>query len=418
MASSSDWHALLPGLELERAAPSPPRGLVVTIDQMIDRLAEAGLLDVARRSAQQDRPLTLVVNDTHRPTDTASFISAVFTLLDGDISISEKLRCRMLVASGTHADSSDERVRHESAVSGAFADRFEQIRWNNADDATEQTAIGDYRFHHWMGEGGLYVACGSTEPHYFAGVTGAHKTLTVGVMARESIEANHAHAMDPCATGLRLSGNPVHEGIVAALSALGATGAELLCLNQLVVDGVATAAWAGSPLDALEAALPTVRDVFAHRIEQAADVIVASVAAPLDRDLYQADKGIKNTEAALRDGGILLVEAACPRGVGIAHFLDLLRSAPDYDEAMRQVSERGYQLGDHKAVRLRALTDRRRVRLGVLSPNLDSSMEALLGARIFSDAAAAAAWILAAVGESRARGVWATDAGNITLEVA
>lgn len=418
MTSSSDWHALLPGLELECAAPSPPPGSVVSVDQMIAQLAGAGFLDAARRSVEQDRPLTLVVNDTHRPTDTASFIRAIFTLLDADTSVSEKLRCRMLVASGTHAAGSDERTRHENTVTGAFAGRFEQIGWNDADDVSEQIAIGDYRFHRWMGERGLYVACGSTEPHYFAGVTGAHKTLTVGVMARGSIETNHANAMDPRATGLRLSGNPVHEGIVAALDALAATGAELLCLNQLVVGGVAAAAWAGAPLDALEAALPTVRDVFAYRVEQAADVIVASVGAPLDRDLYQADKGIKNTEAALRDGGVLLVEAACHRGVGISHFLDLLRSAPTYNEAMRQVSERGYHLGDHKAVRLRALTDRRRVRLGILSSNLDPSMEAFLGARIFSDAAAAAAWILAAVGESDASGIWATDAGNITLEVA
>ena len=44
-------------------------------------------------------------------------------------------------------------------------------------------------------------------------------------------------------------------------------------------------------------------------------VQVAEVEAPLDRDLYQADKGLKNTEFVIRDGGVILLDAGCNSGV-------------------------------------------------------------------------------------------------------
>ncbi len=428
MASPHDWNASLADFDLEAVSPTPPTSaVVVTPVAMAELLERAGLVAAFERHAGTAVPITLVVNDAHRPTDSHSFLTAVFSLLDAKLPSKAGLRFRLLVASGTHVDDASERKRHEARVlgtdtgtgAGTLADRFESVAWNDADDAQQQTTIGDYLFHEWMGQGGLYIACGSTEPHYFAGVTGAHKTLTVGVMARASIQANHAHAMDTRAGGLVLDGNPVHEGIVAAVTALVHSGAELWCLNQLVVDGEAAAAWAGAPLDALAAALPTVREVFAHSISAPADVIIATVHAPLDRDLYQADKGIKNTEAALADGGILLVDAACTNGVGIGHFLDLLRAAQDYESARAIVRQRGYRLGDHKAVRLRALTDRRRIRLAILSPNLDASLEQVLGARIFADIDTASRWIRQEAGDPGAtRAVWVKDAGNITLESA
>jgi len=418
MGSAYDWNRLLADFELETASTTAPPGGVVDVEQMAARLSDAGLLEAVERHASGTVPITLVVNDAHRPTDSQSFLKAVFSVLDAAPSKCRGLRYRLLVASGTHADDAEQRREHETRTLGLLRERFSEVAWNDADDVNDQTQIGEYRFHRWMGERGLYVACGSTEPHYFAGVTGAHKTLSVGVMSRESIQTNHAHAMDSRACGLKLAGNPVHAGIVRAVTALERSGAELLCLNQLVVDGKAAAVWAGSPISALEAALPTVRSVFAYRLAGPADVIIASVHAPLDRDLYQADKGIKNTEAGLRDGGILLVDAACERGVGISHFLDLLRSADSHDAALRIVAERGYRLGDHKAVRLRALTDGRRVRLGLLSSNLDMSLEGLLGARIFADARAAASWIQGEADAATARAVWVTDAGNITLEAA
>ena len=265
------------------------------------------------------------------------------------------------------------------------------------------------------------------EPHYFAGVTGAHKTLTVGVMSHDAITRNHAGAMQEAASGLRLDGNPVHEGIVEVLRAIEQAGARMLVVNQLVVGGRVSAVTAGHPLEALEAGLPAVRAAFSRRIDSQVDVLIARVEAPLDRDVYQADKGIKNTEVAVRDGGVLVVEAECPHGVGIDHFVETLRAAATHGAALQLVGERGYRLGDHKAVRLRALTDRRRVRCGLVSPNVDPELGPVLGMNVMASREQAASWVREQVAEpagrrdeaqKEVRVLEVCDAGNLTLEVA
>ena len=59
----------------------------------------------------------------------------------------------------------------------------EEIRWHDAYNDACHVRVGGHEVHEWMAQPGLFLACGSMEPHYFAGVTGAHKTLSVGVMS-------------------------------------------------------------------------------------------------------------------------------------------------------------------------------------------------------------------------------------------
>ena len=187
----------------------------------------------------------------------------------------------------------------------------------------------------------------------------------------------------------------------------------------MIAGGRVIGLFAGHPLEALSQALPLVRATFGHHVSAPFDCVVACVAPPLDRDLYQADKGIKNTEVGVRDGGVLVLDAACPRGVGIDHFVTLLKSAPTFTDAMLIVSGRGYRLGDHKAVKLRALRDNRGVRLAVVSPHLDAGLAKVLGMEIFPTRAAAAAWARSSLGAAAAtkpRALVVEDAGNLTLE--
>ena len=137
--------------------------------------------------------------------------------------------------------------------------------------------------------------------------------------------------------------------------------------------------------------------------------ILLFLEGPLARSLYQADKALKNNHLAVRDGGCIVLEAACPDGVGQDAFLDLLKEARSFAEALARVAARGYRLGDHKAVKLRHLTDTRRVELAFVSPGLDAETCALLGGRKAPSVAEATA------GRS-GRGVVVDDAGNaVTL---
>jgi nickel-dependent lactate racemase len=379
-------------------------------------LEAAGVIAFVRAAGQSGKPLTLVVNDAHRFTATRPFLDALFATTARSVLPSAHPLFRLLVAAGTHRSGSAERREHEERVLGPWRSRFVEVAWHDGND-TSAVPVGGYEFHPWLAQSGHYLACGSVEPHYFAGLTGAHKTLTVGVMSRASVEANHAHAMKKEANGLCLDGNPVHEEVVAALAALDRSGARLFALNHVLVGGNVVAATAGPPLQALEPLLATVRSAFGHDVAQPADLVVASIEPPLDRDLYQADKGIKNTESGVRNGGVLIAEAACSHGVGIDHFVELLREAPTHAKALELVSRRGYRLGDHKAVRLRALSDTRGVRIGLVSRGIDPGLSSILGISIWDSRERAAIWARELLPDV-VNGLAVEDAGNMTLRAA
>lgn len=412
------WHKLLPSCSLTGIAPKSPAPLPDPQAAIAKALEEAGFVEFARNAASEGRSVTLVVNDNHRFTDTHTFLCAVLQLLDRFVSTERRPPLRMLVAAGSHVAGAEERAAHEGPMLGPHRNRIAELVWHDARSETELLAVGQTTLHRWMAEGGFYLACGSMEPHYFAGVTGGHKTLTVGVMSLESLTANHENAMSSCARPLRLDGNPVHLGVVDALADLEDSGARLLVVNEVLVDGRIVAVTAGHPLEALHQGLDTVRACFSATVEEPVDLVVARMVPPLDRDFYQAEKGIKNTEFAVREEGVMVLEAECRHGVGIDHFVSLLREATTHEAAVAAVEARGYRLGDHKAVRLRALTDARGVNVALVSKGVPASLGDVLGVRIFPDREAAAAWAAELLGGAPTRGLLVEDAGNVAIDVA
>ena len=260
---------------------------------------------------------------------------------------------RVLVACGTHRFGADARAAFERDVLTGLP--VSAAAWHEA-TAADLVDLGAFRGHPWLAEAGPLLAVGSVEPHYFAGFTGAHKTLTIGVASRADVEQNHAGAMSPEAQPARLEGNPVYDGIaemVRAVTASRPTGV----VNVVQAGADVLAAFGGEPLASLQAAARLAERCFVRRLDAPADVLILEETGPLARTFYQADKCLKNAEQAVRDGGTLILAASCADGIGQDHFVALLREAPTWADARRVVESRGYRLGDHKAVRLRALTD-------------------------------------------------------------
>ncbi len=363
-------------------------------------LAEAG----GPPESAPEAPLLVVVNDPDRATDSATALRAIRSGA-GDRPI------RVLVATGSHRWSHDVQEEHEAPLREAVGDPCE-FRWHDAYDrahvelrGADGTAVHIDR---WLSEAADVIAVGSVEPHWFAGLTGAHKTLTVGVMAIESISANHVHALDAGSRPLRLAGNPVHEGLERVVRALEETRT-ILALQQVV------GRWlAGRPLACLAAAAPTAEARWLARVPRAFDFLVAVVAPPLSRTLYQAEKGVKNTENAVRDGGAIVLDAACEDGVGPSRFLDLLGRAPDSTSALDLLAREGYHLGDHKAVRLRMLHDRG-VRLALVSSTFPEEAAHVAGFHVFRTREEAGRALRGAFGGS-SLGAIVQDAGHMVVE--
>ena len=307
----------------------------------------------------------------------------------------------VLVATGTHTGSV---AQHRDRLGGIPLDL------HDADDADAHVAINDShpaRIDRRVADADLVVAFGSVEPHYFGGWTGAHKTATVGVLDRESITRNHAHAVKAEARPCALEGNPVFDDLAQILTALEGDR-RVLAVNH-VIDasgaplGLGVGTWRGS----LERCLDVARQRFVRQVEHPVDVLVASVEGVLARTLYQADKGLKNNEAVVKDGGDLILCAKLGGGVGPDRFLQFLADGPGDD----------YVLGDHKAIRWRAL-EARGVRIRIASPDLDPAAVAGAGLELHPSLKAALDAIRADDRGARGVGLVVQDAGYVVTEVA
>lgn len=355
--------------------------------------------------------LTVLVNDPQRHTDTAAVLACLREHFD-------PRRTRILVATGTHTFGDKARRQFEQRITGGRA--YADFAWHDC-RSTKLVPIGAGRApawhgHSWLvGDGGI-LAIGSVEPHYFAGFTGAHKTCTIGCASYADIEKNHSDAMDPLCQPCKLVRNPIHEGVAAMVLALEAIS-PVAAVDLVQAQDRVLGAFGGTPLEALSEAAVVARQAFTRSWPQRADAVALDVTGALGVSFYQADKGIKNNEWAVRDGGTIILKAPCPDGIGQDHFVALLRQASTYDQAIEIVNARGYRLGDHKAVRLRYLTDAkyRGVRVFVVSDGLSQEHTTVLG---FGKAASVED-ALAQAGMNRGKCDLCEipDAGNVVMTV-
>jgi lactate racemase len=170
------------------------------------------------------------------------------------------------------------------------------------------------------------IVTGFVEPHFFAGFSGGPKAVCPGLAALDTVTAAHSPARiaDPQATWLVRHGNPVHDFIRAATA---------LAPPSLAVDVTIDA---GRRLTSVVAApLPVGHDEACVFVERTAvrrlghrfDVVLGTNGGhPLDRNLYQAVKGMAAAERVVRAGGVIVLAAPCRDGVPGGSAFDRLLS--------------------------------------------------------------------------------------------
>lgn len=347
-------------------------------------LRQAAIFEQLARSAGDGRPPLLVINDPARGTPTRTILYVISTGFGAP-----RVPVDVLVATGTHKFSASTRSEFERAIFDdlpAFAPRC--IIWHDA-DAADLRPCGPFRLHPMLLDAHRVLAIGSVEPHYFAGLTGAHKTLTIGCLGRADIENNHAGALADAAEPFELAGNPVFDGIVRMIDALQAARRPhppAVAINVVHAGESIVAASAGAPFDSLDQLAPAARRLFLHEIDAPVDVLHLRVPPPLGRSLYQADKAIKNNQSAVRDGGLIVLEAGCEDGVGPDWFLDGLTCSRALPASEASLASLNYRLGDHKVILLRRLTSpARAVRVVLVTDGLNAALGDKMGLQIDRD---------------------------------
>lgn len=341
----------------------PEDSVVVTPAVVPALVDEAGAVVDALRSPVSGPPLRSVVRpgcsvavvfpDLTRPMPNTTVLPPLLAELAA-------LGCgpdnvELLCSTGTHRQATHAEME---ALVGPSIMREYRIHDHVATDESEHVRVGavdgtDVLLDRRYVEADVRIVTGFVEPHFFAGFSGGPKAVAPGLAALSTTLEAHSptRIADAAATWLRIDDNPVAQFIRAAVA---------LDPPEFSVDVTIdrqrrlTAVFAGALPSSHEAACRYVEETAVRRVEGRFDVVVSTNGGfPLDRNLYQATKGMAAAERVVADGGTVVMAAELLDGypdegrfadmvLGAAGWRDLVAAdvAPELDRWAVQVMGR------------------------------------------------------------------------------
>lgn len=175
----------------------------------------------------------------------------------------------------------------------------------------------------------LKIVTGLIEPHLMAGYSGGRKAICPGLASIETMKVMHGPELmehPKSAVGI-LDGNPFHmEATEIALMAGVDFNLNVAIDKQRQITGV----FAGDMVESHLAGAQFVEKHAKVTIPDPVDaVVVSSAGYPLDTTFYQAIKGLLTAVEIVKQGGSILLVAACNEGIGSKPFTDLLFKTDD-----------------------------------------------------------------------------------------
>ncbi len=205
----------------------------------------------------------------------------------------------------------------------------------------------------------LRIVVGNIEPHQFQGFSGGYKTAAIGLAGKDTVNHNHAMMTDPNAAPLRFDDNPPRQDIEEMGRMIGVHFA----LNAVVDESKQIiAVLAGEPGEVMRQGIPLVRKIYQVQVLAPFDLIIASPGGhPKDINLYQAQKALAHAARVTKDGGTVIVVAACLEGTGSKSCEQWMEGMPSHAAVMERFQHEGFRVGPHKALQIARDASRVRV---------------------------------------------------------
>ena len=343
-----------------------------------------GLKELARGK----RSAAISVCDITRPAPNKTVLPHVIRALQaGGIATSE---ITILIATGLHREATAEELEE---IVGEDILKQHPVHSHRAKEIDEQVFLGetatgtqafvDARFV----EADLRITLGFIEPHLMAGFSGGRKLISIGLAGERTIKRLHSplYMRDPKATEGSFPDNPLHRELLE----IAAMAGHHFMVDVALTDKRAIAAvFAGEPVSAHAQGVEFVRQSTLASIDQPADaVITTSGGYPLDLTFYQAVKGLTAAAHIVRDGGEILLAAACNEGLGGPEFSQLVRESDDSSALLDALSQRSVRVDQWQAEKLAMVAQR--AKLSFCVPGLSASDRSNLWGPSHTDAQAA-----------------------------
>ena len=286
---------------------------------------------------QPQEKVVILVDDHTRATPAAQILPPLLDELraggvqDEDVTI--------LITHGTHRLSTDEEVRHK--VGEDVYGRFRIVQHQCADEQSQvYLGLTSRGTPVWVNrlvvEADHCLGIGHIGPSPYAGYSGGSKLIVPGVASLDTINANHSLVV----LGFRQPGCvevPCRLDIEEAAALVGLDMVVDVVLSQ---DERIVRAFAGTPGRVFQEGLALARQVYEVACPGEMDVAITS-GYPYDFDLYQAVRAVEYADAVVRQGGSILLVAACPHGIGGEEFYHLMADQSKRpDDFLRDVVRR------------------------------------------------------------------------------
>lgn len=236
----------------------------------------------------------------------------------------------ILFALGNH------RKQTEAERRSIVSDRvYEQVPCNDHDcfDASGLTSLGrtpsglEIRVNSTLLKKKGAILLGSISFHYLAGYGGGRKALFPGISGYETLLGVHKKVFLPDRPGKHprvrpgiLEGNPMQEELLAALALV---PVPLFLINTVVDDEKQFLnVFAGDVKEAHRVGCEWYGKHFGVEVREKADVVIVSAGGyPKDIDFIQTHKALDHAQAAVKDGGNIILIGKCEDGIGNPYFL-------------------------------------------------------------------------------------------------
>lgn len=250
-----------------------------------------------------------------------------------------KANIKILVATGFHRPSTKEELIFKLGEDIVEKEEIIIHKSTYYEDMIKMGVLpsgGDFYINKLAADADLLVAEGFIEPHFFAGFSGGRKSILPGIASAKTIMYNHCSEFidsNNSRTGI-LKNNPIHEDMVYA-----AKTANLAFIVNVAIDKdkKVIASFAGDVDKAHKEGCEFVTNL--SKIDKVpADIVVSTNGGyPLDQNIYQAVKGMTAAEATCKDGGVIIMIAACNDGHGGQSFYDNVANASCPKEILENV---------------------------------------------------------------------------------
>ena len=289
--------------------PDEPAALRAALRQPIDSPPLAALVKPGDR-------VVIAHSDITRPTPNDRILPIVLAEIEAAGVARHDIT--LLNALGTHRQQTEAELR--GMLGSEISDRYRCVQHNAFDDdqlvSLGATSLGHpVRLNRHLMEADVKILTGFIEPHFFAGFSGGPKGVLPALAGMESVFTNHGYEMiaHGNATWGVTQGNPIWEEMLEIALLV----QPLFLLNvTLNIRRQITGVFAGDLRQAHAAGCASVREHAMVKVREPYDVVLTSNSGyPLDQNLYQTVKGMSAANRIVREGGAIIMAAACADGL-------------------------------------------------------------------------------------------------------